>query len=450
MSAPARPPRHPYPGLSAYSEEDARLFFGREREIGILQANLLASRLTLLYGPAGVGLSSVLQAGVAAGLRRIAEENVSSDGAPEFAVVVHRYWDGDPLPALCAAIDDAGSQGGRLPPAPDARHDLLETLQRSGEAVGGEVLVILDQFEQYLARHDGDLDEFARQLGRAAGRHDVPAAFLIAIREDALGRLDRLRGQLPSLFDNAIRLEPLDAASAREAIVRPLAVYNEGLGSDGPVAIEDGLVEVLLERTSRRQAVIDSHLFDPRPGSVDSATVDASALQLVLSQLWNEEIRSGSTVLRLATLERLGGPEVITAAFVEDAMAILSRHEQDIAADVLRYLVTPSGSKVTLSADDLAFFTGRPVEEIKVVLEQLAAGEVRFVRPVARAGEPGAIGWEIFHDLVGEAALRWRERRDRTESARMRVRARVQRLLFLSITALLVVIAFVAGVAVGR
>ena len=40
------------------------LFFGREREREIITANLLASRLTVLYGPSGVGKSSVLRAGV--------------------------------------------------------------------------------------------------------------------------------------------------------------------------------------------------------------------------------------------------------------------------------------------------------------------------------------------------------------------------------------------------
>ena len=60
-------PRSPYKGLAAFgdSELDALLFFGREREREAIVANLLASRLTVLYGPSGVGKSSLLSAGVA-------------------------------------------------------------------------------------------------------------------------------------------------------------------------------------------------------------------------------------------------------------------------------------------------------------------------------------------------------------------------------------------------
>ena len=59
----------PYAGLMPFTEEQAEFFFGREAEREIITANLMASRLTLLYGPSGVGKSSVLNAGVAHDLR---------------------------------------------------------------------------------------------------------------------------------------------------------------------------------------------------------------------------------------------------------------------------------------------------------------------------------------------------------------------------------------------
>ncbi len=71
--------RSPYKGLSAFdeSELDALLFFGRESETEIVAANALASRLTVLYGPSGVGKSSLLRAGVV----RVAARALG-DGAP--------------------------------------------------------------------------------------------------------------------------------------------------------------------------------------------------------------------------------------------------------------------------------------------------------------------------------------------------------------------------------
>ena len=60
---------NPYLGLVPYTEEDARFFFGRERDQRVVVANLFASHLTLLYGASGVGKSSLLRAGVIKELR---------------------------------------------------------------------------------------------------------------------------------------------------------------------------------------------------------------------------------------------------------------------------------------------------------------------------------------------------------------------------------------------
>ena len=67
-------PISPYKGLASFedSELDALLFFGREREREIVAANLVAARLTILYGTSGVGKSSLLKAAVARDLRYVA------------------------------------------------------------------------------------------------------------------------------------------------------------------------------------------------------------------------------------------------------------------------------------------------------------------------------------------------------------------------------------------
>src|SRR5512135_1741225 len=89
-------PESPYKGLAAFedSELDALLFFGREREVAAVAANVLANRLTVLYGPSGVGKSSLLYAGVARRLRELS-------GAP---VVVHDTWAEDPAGRLIASV----------------------------------------------------------------------------------------------------------------------------------------------------------------------------------------------------------------------------------------------------------------------------------------------------------------------------------------------------------
>jgi ABC-type taurine transport system ATPase subunit len=65
-----RAPSSPFVGLAPYREEDAEYFFGRESETRVIIANLRSERFTVLYGPSGVGKSSVLGAGVLPELRR--------------------------------------------------------------------------------------------------------------------------------------------------------------------------------------------------------------------------------------------------------------------------------------------------------------------------------------------------------------------------------------------
>jgi hypothetical protein len=227
-------PTVPYKGLMPYAEEDALFFFGREVEREIIIANLMAPRLTLLYGPSGVGKSSVLRAGVAHHLRQLAEQNLAEHGTPEFAVVVFSSWRDDPLPALADRVHDsvAGALGVQtLAPVPASRA-LAQALQVWTERLNGDLLIILDQFEEYFLYHpQEDREEtFAVEFSRAVNRADLRVSFLISIREDALAKLDRFKGRIPNLFDNYLRMKHLDRESARAAIEKPEGQHRTCIG----------------------------------------------------------------------------------------------------------------------------------------------------------------------------------------------------------------------------
>jgi len=100
--------KSPYRGLAAFADSDldALYFFGRERDSEIVVANLIASRLTVLYGPSGVGKSSLLLASVARALRRLPERPI---------VLVFSSWSEPPERALAEAIAEAaGIEPGSL------------------------------------------------------------------------------------------------------------------------------------------------------------------------------------------------------------------------------------------------------------------------------------------------------------------------------------------------
>jgi WD40 repeat protein len=314
MSASATP-ASPYKGLAAFadSELDALFFFGREREREVIVANMLASRLTILYGESGVGKSSLLAAGVVRELR---------ERAPGAVVELHDSWSG---------ADD----------------DLL-----AGVAGAPEAYLILDQFEEYFLYH-GDDDSPGRLL------HDLPELLrdsrvnvLVSLREDSLSRLDAFKAEIPSVFSNQVRLDHLDRRAARSAIIGPIDRWN-ALTGDG-ITIEPGLVE----------AVLDEIADEGEP-------IEAPYLQLVLERIWNAERAAGSSVLRLSALRSLGGAATIVHDHLEVALESLDGSERDVASSMFEHLVTPSGTKIAHRAPDLADYANVPEDVLRRVLAVL-------------------------------------------------------------------------------
>jgi Cdc6-like AAA superfamily ATPase len=95
-------PESPYRGLTPYSEQDAPLFFGREDECDVVIDNMMASRLTLLYGASGVGKTSLLRAGVTHELLESSRRNVDAYHSPESVVVYFRLF--SPIRGCCEAL----------------------------------------------------------------------------------------------------------------------------------------------------------------------------------------------------------------------------------------------------------------------------------------------------------------------------------------------------------
>jgi ABC-type glutathione transport system ATPase component len=59
----------PYRGLSAFDEEHARFFFGREAEVQRLLEKLKGASFLAVIGPSGSGKSSLVRAGLVRALR---------------------------------------------------------------------------------------------------------------------------------------------------------------------------------------------------------------------------------------------------------------------------------------------------------------------------------------------------------------------------------------------
>jgi hypothetical protein len=419
LSADDRAPESPYKGLTPYDEEDAPFFFGRETEQDIIGANLQAYRLTLLYGASGVGKSSVLRAGVAHHLRGLAERTINDRGTPEFVVVVFASWRDDPVATLLDRVRDSitNAAAPSVPQLPPAGPTLADTLAAWTTALDSDLLVILDQFEEYFLYHpheDGD-GSFAIELPRAIDRPGLRANFLISIREDSLAKLDRFKGRIPNLFDNYLRVDHLDQEAARAAIEKPIEQFNRSRSPSPSVSIEPALIAAVLDQVRTGRVLlgdtgVGTIARDVQPASADQR-IETPYLQLVMTRLWKEERAAGSNVLRLDTLSRLGGADRIVRTHLDDVMSAFTPSERQAAARVFRYLVTPSGTKIAHSISDLADYAALPQVQLEPIAEKLSGGDVRIIRPVAPSPDrPTAPRYEIFHDVLAAAILDWRQR----------------------------------------
>jgi serine/threonine protein kinase len=395
----------PYVGLQPYNEDDQDYFFGRERDSRVISSNLYAAYLTVLYGASGVGKTSVLRAGVFPRLRT----------SPRTAVVIFDTWADqnllNTLKAKCLEAIATAIGGGE--PQLDLSLPLDELLSSAIQAFDVTLLIILDQFEEYFLYHpETEKDNtFEAEFAQTVNREDIDINFLVAMREDSLSRLDRFRARIPNMLSNALRLRHLDAASARDAMRKPLEVYAAQHPTEDAISIEDELVEELIEEIQVEKLMIG----EGGQGVIERDTTDADVrieapfLQLVLTRLWNEELAQGSQVLRLETLHTLGGAGRIIRTHMDSAMNALTPEEQETAADIFRYMVTPSGTKIAYTVADLEYYA-RSTRPLQPVLNKLAQGNVRIMRPVTSPGEPGVIRYQIYHDVLAPAVLDWRAR----------------------------------------
>ena len=384
----------PYVGLRPFREEDFQFFFGRDREIRVIASNLQTRPLTVLYGASGVGKSSVLQAGV---VRRLKED-------PAASVLYFREWQSDTL--LQEVVSKA--------------HDLAHVGEASQSATGDSdagraqnpAFLLLDQFEEFLLYHSSDSlgHEFDSALSRLINRKDCPVNVLIGIRDDSLSKLDRRFGlRIPNLLRDTLEVERLTPAGAKSAIAKPLAVFSKVSGDGKVYEAEPALVDEVLQQVQSGQvAVSESTGVGSRRNPAKESRIETAFLQLVLTKLWEEEQRRNSSTLRVTTLHELGGADNIVRSHVNEVMnQLASDRERDIAANMFRYLVTPSRSKIAQATKDLVAYAERPEIEVKKVLDVLTdRSESRILRKLSDPEQ-----YEIFHDVLAQPLLDWRHAR---------------------------------------
>jgi WD40 repeat protein len=407
--------------MSAFGEQDAELFFGREAAIEqileVMSASLNGTGLVVVSGVSGAGKSSLLRAGV---LPRLREAGLAR--APEAASWpwVALTPGQRPLEELAVRIAplaraDAAAVRDRLTTDPAGfaliarQAALADPAGPAGAPLPGtgqrRVLLVVDQCEQLftLCQTAAEREAFITALHAAAASRDSghgPAAVVVlVIRADFEARLADYP-QLITVVQRRYLLTAMTERQLRLAITQPATKAGS--------RVEDDLVQVLLNEVRVRAA-------GPSGAGQPSGTVGAGVLPLLshaLDQTWRT--RTGH-VLTLADYERTGGIEGAVAASAQGALGRLTPAQQRAARQVFTRLVATSSddadTAVCVARSDLS--AGKDPDgarDVDAVVEEFAAARLLVLDAdtVEISHEALLTAWPLLRDdwLAGARADR--------------------------------------------
>jgi hypothetical protein len=280
--------QHPWIGLVSFTEGDREFFAGRGEEIDELLRLVRRDILTLLYGVSGLGKTSLLQAGLFPALRTedclpVPIRLDYREGAAPLSAQV--------LGTIIAAADAAQVEA----PQPCQGETLWDYLHREGNHFWSShndlvtPFLAFDQFEEFFtlgretpecaARSTAFISEFADLVENrppAALRDDplrakefsfkpAPLKVLLAMREDYLADLDRIRSHFRALGQNRLRLLPMGERQARQVIALGESLLAPGVGvrilkfvaggddNDAEFTIAPALLSLVLRELNERR-----------------------------------------------------------------------------------------------------------------------------------------------------------------------------------------------------
>jgi hypothetical protein len=297
---------NPWLGLASFTEDTRGYFYGRDEEIAELSRRVQRKLLTVLFGKSGLGKTSILRAGLVPRLR-------TQGYCPVYVRVDYAEGTPEPSEQIKQAIREA-STAGRWTQVGSAvqGESLWEFLHHRDDVLrdnDGKTLIpllIFDQFEEIFtlaqgdefgraraarfiedladlvenrppkaleARLDAD-DETASQFDFARGDYRV----LIALREDYLAQLEGLRGAMPSVSQNRLRIAPMTGQQALAAVLQP-----------GKRLVSQEVAEAIVRFVA---------------GGVEIANVEVepALLSLICRELNDTRIAAGNTEITLGLL----------------------------------------------------------------------------------------------------------------------------------------------------
>ena len=342
-------PPEPFRHLDWFTEKEAEVFFGRDREIRLMYDRLTtedAPPILLLYGQAGVGKSSFLNAGLLPRLRRYHQVC---------------YLRRDPRNTLVATLrENLKVLGGEQA----ASADSLAAAWRAVEQNDGKPLVVFfDQIEELYTHSNSaiprELKELSIELGSLFdGTVPLRGRLVLSFRKEWFPEIQK-EIEVGGLSYTKVFLEGLDREAVLEAING--LTLTDRLRQFYGLTIEPGLASIIAD-----------DLLEDRDSPI------APTLQILLTKMWRKAtaLSRGAPLMTRDLYQTLKKEGVLLGDFLDQQLATLrSNHpewvDSGLALDVLSFHTTPLLTAKERSREELLTTYQHRAAEIPTVVQEM-------------------------------------------------------------------------------
>jgi hypothetical protein len=388
----------PWPGLASYTLNDSRFFLGRSQEIAELERQILSESFLCLYGPSGVGKSSLLQAGIG--------ERMKTHGFfPVFIRLDHQngneIYSVQVIKAVKESIKLFNIEPEQLTDSvfPDDE-SLWEFFHRYAFWDSRNKLVkpllIFDQFEEIftltdfgknakvLIRELGELAEnvvpetIQKHLRETNQKLKIPTEsqnyrIIVSLREDFLAQLETVTKRIPAFRKNRFPVKALTGLQALEIINIP-----------GEKIIDEGVALAIIENISS----VGSGKNEETP--LSERIVEPALISLFCRELNEQRMNNHKPRITIEQVKEQG--ENILINFYDCCFSLVSEETESFIEEKL---LTESGFRKPVPLEDFLSY-GIPLLEIDTLVNQ------RLLRKEDRLG----ILWvEYSHDILTKIAV---------------------------------------------
>ncbi len=212
--------------MDFYTEDEAKIFKGRDRESRELLTKVIGANISLLIGNSGVGKTSLIRAGLFPKFRSMG-----------WKCIWTRPINPDPVKSILNDINAKLSVGYES-------SDITPSIKKLSEQCDSDIIIAIDQFEDILRSPPSEKEKIGQTLLRIYGKSFRNVHIMLSYRGDYEAEIGSFLDKSGITHPNRFHLLGLDKSVAFEVL--------RTIFSSSNVSITDELLEKIIEEIDKK------------------------------------------------------------------------------------------------------------------------------------------------------------------------------------------------------